>query len=123
MKKYKEIFIDYIKEHIHELKYCGERFDEWSDWYIFKLRCPKKFLGIFPINYKFIIYDRPDDIRITKYFIVDVSTLFHTGIRLEYNEDKELITLLAHGFVEAYNKYRKKLYNKRLKAMINNIDK
>lgn len=120
MNKYKNIFIDYVKEHLNEIKYCGERWSEfsYSSYHVFKLRCPKKFLGIFPTNYKFIIYDKPDDIRINKYFLVDISTLFHTGIRLDYNEDAELIKLLAYGFVKAYNKYRKKIYIKRFKNIV-----
>lgn len=120
MKKYKDIFIDYVKEHLKEIRYCGEHYSyfSYSSYYVFKLRCPKKFLGIFPINYKFIIYAKPDDIRINKYFLVDVSTLFHTGIRLNCNDDYELIKLLAYRFVEAYNRYRKKIYTESFKALV-----
>ena len=123
MKKYKNIFINYIKEHQNEIKYSGEHYADFGSIYVFKLRCPKKFLNIFPINYRFIVYDRPDNDIITKYYLIDIDTIFHKGIRLNYNEDKELILFLANKFKILYRNYLKVKYEKRLKAMVNNIDK
>ncbi len=117
MKKYKQMFIHYIKEHEKEIKYCGEKFDEWDRMYIFKMPSPIKFFG-FTINYRFTIFNKPDDEIIKRQYIIDVDTIFNTGIRLNYEEDKELIDFLSEKFKQIYKQFKKDEFKKRLKRLL-----
>lgn len=117
MKKYKQMFVHYIKEHEKEIRYCGEKFDEYSTWYVFKMPSPIKFFG-FIINYRFTIFNKPDDEIIKSQYIIDVDTIFNTGIRLNYEEDKELIDFLSEKFKQIYKQYKKDEFKKRLKRLL-----
>ena len=105
MKKYSKLLVDYIKEHHDQLRYCGENYDMCGFEHVFKMPCPKKFLGIFSINYRFKIYSHPEDEIVKKNYVVDIDTIFHHSIRINYNTDRELIDFLLKKFKQAYKKY------------------
>lgn len=117
MKKYKRMFIHYIMEHQNEIKYAGRNCDGVVPEYIFKMPSPVK-LFCFTINYRFTIYDKPDDNIIKTRYIIYVDTIFNTGIKLNYDDDKELIDFLSEKFKQIYKQYKKDEFNKRLKRLL-----
>ena len=107
MKKYKDIFIKYIKAHCDEFKY-KVKYGDYGNSYIFILPSPNKFLGIFPINFKFTIYLHPEDIafNVSQHrLVIDINTSFWKGVRLNYEDDKELILLLSKIFQKVYKEH------------------
>lgn len=119
MRMYKDLFIEYVKEHRNEFTYKEIYKDYSGKQYIFMLPSPHKLFGIFPIKFKFITYDDPDDfemgIRYNRY-IIDIKTIFWGGIRLECDKDREFIMLLSDIFQETYKRHlRDERTNKFLK--------
>lgn len=118
MKEYQQRFMKYVTEHIDELKYSGESYEEYSTGYVFKLPSPKKFLGIFKPNYRFTIYDKPDYIEkhVNK---IDVDTFYQTGVTFLYAPDtKEFMDMLSKRFKEIYVKYWKDKAEENLKELM-----
>lgn len=118
MREYQQKFMKYITEHIDELKYSGENYEEYSIGYVFKLPSPKKFLGIFRIKYRFIIYDKPDNIEqhVNK---IDADTFYQTGVTFWYAPDtKEFMDMLSKKFKEIYVKYWRDKAEQNIKEML-----
>ena len=109
MKKYKKIFINYIKEHINEFTFKVIS-DDYGTSYRFILPSPNKLFGIFPINFRFNIYTKPncaDNIT-----VIDINTIFWKGIRLERESDPDIVKFLSEIFV---NKCREYIHSQRQK--------
>lgn len=117
MKKYKQMFVHYIKEHEKEITYSHKNCSGVVPLYIFKMPSLVKFFG-FTINYRFTIFNKPDDEIIKRQYIIDVDTIFNTGIRLNYEEDKELIDFLSEKFKQIYKQFKKDEFKKRLKRLL-----
>lgn len=118
MKLYKDLFVEYVKDHRNEFTY-HEDYGDTGIKYVFMLPSPHKLFGIFPIKFKFITYDNPEDfengIRYNRY-IIDIKTIFWNGIRLEYDKDREFIELLSDIFQETYKRtIRERRTNKFIK--------
>ena len=115
MKKYKRLFMNYVKEHCDEFKF-KIKYDDYGTSYRFILPSPNKLFGIFPINFRFTIYAKPD--YADKITIIDINTIFWNGIRLDRRTDIELIKFLSKIFVEKYKNYiqykQKEKFNKLL---------
>ena len=118
MQEYRDKFIKYVIAHQDEIRYCGERYVDFGFEYVFKMPSPKKFLGIFKLNYRFTIYDNLEfPIEIIK--IIDVDTIVHAGVRFELGKDtEEFMRLLTTIFKRAFVKWHKEYAEQCLKDMV-----
>ena len=119
MRKYADLFMNYVIEHQDEIRYCGEKYDYYTNAYVFKLRSPKKLFGIIPINYRFIIYDNiNNDEDIID--IIDVDVFYHGGVRfdLDIEEHKNFVKFLGEKFRTIYNKWCKEDEEKEFRRLI-----